>query len=173
MNTDVLFSSNKEDWETPQDFFDELNKEFDFNVDVCADKTNYKCPYFLDKETDALEWTWTYCHLASEGKLGDGTPVRTWIGLASRAWCNPPYNRSTGKWVAKAVEEVNKGNAKVVVMLLPARTDTKYFHQYIWDNEKHRPRPGVEVRFIKGRLKFGGAKNSAPFPSMVVIFRKG
>lgn len=76
---------------------------------------------------------------------------------------NPPYSQIK-YWVKKAWEESTKPNT-IVVMLIPARTDTKYFHEYI----NHRS----EVRFIKGRLKFGDSTNSAPFPSMVVIFRAG
>ena len=75
-------------------------------------------------------------------------------------WCNPPYGREVGKWVQKAAE-----SGCTVVMLLPARTDTKWFHEYIYGR--------AEVRFVRGRLKFGGSKNSAPFPSMVVVFRGG
>lgn len=81
-----------------------------------------------------------------------------------RVWCNPPYGRYIREWVAKAAAAGDEG-AEVVVMLLPARTDTKWFHDYIY----HK----AEIRFIRGRLKFGGSKNSAPFPSMIVIFRGG
>ena len=77
-------------------------------------------------------------------------------------WCNPPYGREIGLWVKKAYESAHESGG-IVVMLIPARTDTKWFHDYVL----HR----AEIRFIAGRLKFGGAKNSAPFPSMVVIFR--
>jgi len=80
------------------------------------------------------------------------------IGGGSTAWCNPPYGREIGKWVKKAAE-----SKALVVMLLPARTDTAWFHDYIY----HK----AEIRFIRGRLKFGDGKNSAPFPSMVVVFR--
>ena len=80
-------------------------------------------------------------------------------------WCNPPYGRDIGKWVEKASKAVND-SAEVVVMLIPSRTDTKWFHEFIYMKQN------VEVRFVKGRLKFGGSKNDAPFPSMIVIFRK-
>ena len=133
-----MMTSNTPEWSTPQDFFDGLNKEFDFTVDVCATKENAKCKKFYTKEDDGLSKTW----------------------LRERTWMNPPYGREIGKWVKKA-SEVQGG---VVVCLLPARTDTKYFHEYVYK------KPNVEIRFIKGRLKFGGSKNSAPFPSMVVIF---
>ncbi|MBD5543775.1 MAG: adenine methyltransferase [Lachnospiraceae bacterium] len=142
MNTDLMFSSKKEDWETPQDLFDELNKEFDFTTDVCASEENHKCDYYFRKDApiDGLRIAWT-----------------------GRCWMNPPYGRGIGKWIKKAHDEVKRG-VPLVVCLLPARTDTKWFHEYIYNKEN------VEVRFLKGRLKFGGSKNSAPFPSMVVIF---
>lgn len=134
-----MFSSRTDDWATPQDFFDELDREFHFTLDAAADVTNHKCAMFYDKSTDGLSQSW---------QLGGVT------------WCNPPYGKEIGKWVRKAYEESQMG-AKVV-MLLPARTDTRWFHDYIVDKAK--------VRFIKGRLKFGDAKNSAPFPSMIVVF---
>jgi len=136
MNTDVMFSSVTDQWSTPQDFFDGLNEEFHFTLDPCADELNHKCARFFTKEQDGL--------------------VQSWDG--ERVFCNPPYGREIGKWVQKASEA-----HALVVMLLPARTDTKWFHDFIY--QKH------EVRFVRGRLKFGGQKNSAPFPSMVVIFR--
>lgn len=140
MNTDVMFSSATDDWSTPQDFFDKLNDEFHFTLDVCADENNHKCEHYYTKEIDGL--------------------IRPWVGTI---WCNPPYGRKIGEWVRRALFASVAGNT--VVMLLPARTDTKWFHDYIYK------RDNVEIRFIKGRLKFGGCKNSAPFPSMVVIFR--
>ena len=135
-----MFSSATDNWSTPQDFFDKLNDEFHFTLDVCADETNHKCEHYYTKEIDGLS--------------------RPWIGTI---WCNPPYGRKIGQWVRRALFASVAGNT--VVMLLPARTDTKWFHDYIYK------RDNVEIRFIKGRLKFGGCKNSAPFPSMVVIFR--
>ena len=140
MNTDVMFSSATDNWSTPQDFFDKLNDEFHFTLDVCADENNHKCEHYYTKEIDGLS--------------------RPWIGTI---WCNPPYGRKIGEWVRRALFASVAGNT--VVMLLPARTDTKWFHDYIYR------RDNVEIRFIKGRLKFGGCKNSDPFPSMVVIFR--
>ena len=91
------------------------------------------------------------------------------IGGGYRIFCNPPYGREIGKWVKKAyMTQKAAQNYKcitLIVMLLPARTDTKWFHEYIYNKEN------VEIRFLKGRLKFGDSKNAAPFPSMVVIFR--
>ena len=134
MNRDVIFSSKTDLWETPQKLFDELNEEFAFTLDVCANSENTKCSVFYSPEDDGLK--------------------QQWFG---RCWCNPPYSRNIGEWVKKAIE-----SNTLVVMLLPARTDTKWFHDCL--------RHG-EIRFIKGRLKFGEAKNNAPFPSIIVIFR--
>ena len=139
MNTELLFSSKTDLWETPQDLFDKLNNEFQFTLDVCATPENAKCDKFYTKEQDGLEHPWK------------GT-----------VWCNPPYGRGIGQWVRRALFASVSGST--VVMLLPARTDTKWFHDYIYK------RNNVEIRFIRGRLKFGGSKNSAPFPSMVVVF---
>lgn len=142
MNTDVMFSSARDDWETPQDVFDRLDEEFHFTLDPCADAYNHKCSKYYTKEQDGL--------------------IRSWRG--ETVFCNPPYGRELKYWVNKALSEAND-QSTIVVMLIPARTDTLWFHNYIYQN------PTVEVRFIKGRLRFGGSKNSAPFPSMIVIFR--
>ena len=138
-----MFSSKTDDWETPQDFFDELNREFDFTLDPCADERNHKCEKYFTKEQDGLVQCWK----------------------SERVFCNPPYGREIGSWVKRCYlhSRIENGTA---VMLIPARTDTKWFHEYIYNKEN------VEIRFIKGRLKFGGSKNSAPFPSMVVVFKK-
>lgn len=134
---EVHYSSKKTDWETPQALFDELNKEFDLEVDVCASHQNHKLEKFWSKKMDGLSQNWH----------------------SLRCWMNPPYGREIGEWVRKAAE----GGAAIVVALLPARTDTRWFHEYILGK--------AEIRFIKGRLKFGNSKNSAPFPSMIVIFK--
>lgn len=134
---DVLFSSKSVVWETPQDLFDKLNAEFHFDLDVCALPENAKCEKYYTPEDDGL--------------------LQPWNGVC---WCNPPYGRTIGKWVQKAYETFAGGGT--VVMLLPARTDTKWFHEYIYNK--------AEIRFIKGRLKFGNSKNAAPFPSMIVVF---
>jgi len=136
-----MMSSNSNEWSTPQDLFDSLNKEFGFTLDPCATPENAKCKKFYTKEDDGLS--------------------KSWAGEV--VFCNPPYGREIGKWVYKARCEM--GGA-TVVMLIPARTDTKYFHDYIYHY-----RPSLEIRFLKGRLKFGNSKNSAPFPSMIVIFK--
>ena len=140
MNTAVMFSSKTDEWSTPQDFFDELNKEFNFTLDPCATPENAKCEKYYTKEDDGLKQDWS----------------------GETVFCNPPYGRAIKNWVKKCYEESKKPNT-TVVMLIPARTDTRYFHDYIYHKAK-------EIRFIRGRLKFGNAKNSAPFPSMVVIF---
>lgn len=138
-NLNVMYSSNSVEWATPQDFFNQLDKEFNFTLDPCATKENAKCAKFYTKEENGL--------------------IQDWTG--ETVFCNPPYGRGIEKWVKKCYEHgINGGTA---VMLIFARTDTRYFHDYIYNI--------AEIRFIKGRLKFGGCKNSAPFPSMVVIYR--
>lgn len=140
MNKELMFSSKNELWETPQDFFDKLNEEFHFTLDVCALPQNAKCEKFYTPEQNGLS--------------------QPWKGIC---WCNPPYGRKVGEWVRRAW--ISSAVGSTVVMLLPARTDTKWFHEYIYQKRR------VEVRFVKGRIKFVGAKDDAPFPSMVVIFR--
>ena len=134
-----MFSSKTDLWSTPNDFFDKLNDEFRFTLDPCSTHENAKCYKHFTEEENGLLQDW-------------GNEV---------VFCNPPYGRQIKDWVKKSYEESQKGNT-TVVMLIPARTDTIYFHEYIY----HK----AEIRFIKGRLKFGNAKNSAPFPSMVAIF---
>lgn len=140
MVSKVLFSSANEVWATPQDFFDKLNDEFNFTLDPCALPDNAKCKNFFTPEDDGLSQNWG-------GQI---------------VFCNPPYGRKIGDWVKKCYEESQKPDT-TVVMLIPARTDTAWFHDYVYGK--------AEIRFIRGRLKFGGMTNSAPFPSMVVIFR--
>lgn len=139
MRSEVFFSSKSEEYATPQQLFDDSDSEFHFTLDVCATKENHKCDRYFSKEQDGLKQKW-------------GGEV---------VFCNPPYSEIE-KWVEKSFYEGQKDNT-IIVLLIPSRTDTKYFHNYIL----HRS----EIRFIKGRLKFGDSKNSAPFPSMVVIFR--
>lgn len=140
MNTSVMFSSKSDEWETPIDVFNRLNEEFDFDLDPCADENNHKCDRYFTKKQNWL--------------------IQNWGG--SKVFCNPPYGKEISAWVRKCSDESKKENT-VVVMLIPARTDTKWFHDYIYQK--------AEVRFLKGRLKFGGSKNNAPFPSMVVVFK--
>lgn len=140
MNTDVMFSSKDQTWETPQNLFNKLDKEFNFTLDVCATDETAKCNNYFTPKEDGLAQEWK-----------------------GNCWMNPPYGREIGVWIKKAWEESEKG-AKVVC-LIPARTDTKYWHEYIFTY-------AAEIRFIKGRIKFGNSKNSAPFPSALVIFDK-
>ena len=136
----VIFSSKTGEWATPQDFYDKLNWRFGpFSLDPCATTHNAKCLNFFTEQDNGLDEDW------------DGFT----------AFVNPPYGRSIGDWIRKGYEESRKPNTKVV-MLIPARTDTKYWHDYVMR--------ASEVYFVKGRLKFGDSQNSAPFPSAVVVF---
>lgn len=138
----ALYSSRSEEWATPQAFFDALNAEFHFDLDAAATGENAKCEYYLSTAANAL-----WCQWAKHGKI---------------IFCNPPYGREIGRWFQKAREAQKDG--VLVVMLAHARTDTKWWHEHV---------QGIasEVRFIKGRLKFGDGKQSAPFPSAVIIYR--
>jgi site-specific DNA-methyltransferase (adenine-specific) len=138
---DVLFSSKDVSWETPQDFFDKLNRYFNFDLDPCATKENTKCKEYYTEEDDGLSKDWGPC---------------------KTVFVNPPYGRDIKKWIRKGYEESQKDKT-TVVMLLPARTDTSYWHEYCMK--------ASQIFFIKGRLRFGGAKTGAPFPSAVVVFR--
>lgn len=140
MITEALFSNKTDNWATPQNFFDELNKEFHFTLDPCADEKNHKCEKFFTRKENGLFQDWS----------------------GESVFVNPPYGREIYNWVEKCYWEGHKENT-IVVLLIPARTDTKYFHDFILNRS--------EIRFIKGRLKFGDSDNSAPFPSMVVVFR--
>lgn len=137
MNKELMFSSKTDMWETPQDLFDKLNKEYNFECDVCAVPENAKCEFYYTPDVDGLKQEWT--------------------GVC---WCNPPYGKQIGKWVEKAYAASTRG--ATVVMLLPSRTDTKWFHDYCLKGK---------IEFLRGRLKFGNSKNNAPFPSMIVIFK--
>ena len=136
-NLEVMFSSKTDLRSTPQTFYDELNREFWFTLDPCATDENHKCEKYYTKEQDWLK------------QSRDNEIV----------FCNPPYWRE----IKNRVKKWYFARGGVVVMLLPARTDTSRFHDYIYHKS--------EIRFIRGRLKFWDSKNSAPFPSMIVIFR--
>lgn len=136
MITSGLMSSVTDTWETPQDFFDRLNEIYGFETDVCALPENAKCTHYFTPEVDGLK--------------------QDWIGTC---WMNPPYGREIGKWMKKAFESSLDG--ATVVCLVPARTDTAWWHDYAMNGT---------VEFIRGRLKFGKSNNSAPFPSALVIF---
>lgn len=151
----ALYSSARDDWETPQAFFDKANQEFGpFTLDVCAYPHNYKVERYFSK----------YDTAPSAGV--DGL-AQSWAG--ETCWMNPPYGREIGKWIQKAAMEARTPGT-LVVCLIPARVDTSWWHLWIWDGRTHTPYPGVEVRFCRGRLKFEGAEHYAPFPSALVIF---
>ncbi len=135
----VLFSSRSDEWPTPQSFFDELNKEFRFTLDPCATPLNAKCATYFTRRQNGLEQDW-----------GQHT-----------VFCNPPYGRGLGAWIRKAFAASLRG--ATVAVLIPSRTDTAYFHDWMYGK--------AELRFVRGRLKFGDGKNPAPFPSMVAVFR--
>ena len=132
-----LFTSKTDLWSTPQGFYENLNNEFAFDLDVCAFPENAKCERYFTPNENGLNQEWR------------GT-----------CWMNPPYGREIDKWVRKAYESALVG--ATVVCLLPARTDTKWWHEYCMR---------AEIRLVRGRLKFGDGKSPAPFPSAVVIFR--
>lgn len=143
----ALLSSKKMDWCTPQAFFDDLNREFHFVLDAAATPENAKCTQYFTPETDGLSRSWD---------------------VGGSVFCNPPYGRQLGKWVEKAYREHRScQRGGTIVLLIPARTDTSYFHDYILGK--------AEIRFLRGRLKFedehGNAGDAAPFPSMVVVYR--
>jgi site-specific DNA-methyltransferase (adenine-specific) len=153
MNSALMFSKASDEWATPDDFYAGIFHEFGCTVDAAATTENSKCDLWYGPGSefwpDALTTDWS--------QNRDQTH-----------WCNPPYSKCR-QFVAKAAEERRKGVE--TVMLLPARTDTRWFHEHLWDSTTHRPQTGIEIRLLKGRLKFGDGKNSAPFPSMVVVFR--
>lgn len=134
-----MVSSKSNEWETPQDFFDELNKEFNFTLDPCTNNHNHKCQKFFTIEDDGLKQDWS----------------------KDIVFMNPPYGGHTGDWIKKAWEESQKG--ATVVCLIVSSTDRSYWHDYIFPYAK-------QIRFIRGRLRFGNAQSTAPFASAVVIF---
>ena len=136
MNTG-MFTSKTYEWETPKWLYDQLNKEYGpFILDPCATKENAKCKKYYTRQEDGLKQKWH-----------------------GRVFVNPPYGREIGKWIKKAYESA--GQNALIVCLIPARTDTRWWHDYVMKGK---------VRFIRGRLRFGGSKNHAPFPSAIVVF---
>lgn len=132
-----LLTSNRQNWETPDDLFKVLDDEFHFTLDAAASDQNAKCKLYYTAKDDSLRQKW---------------------GVT---FCNPPYGKQIKKWVKKGYEEAMAGST--VVMLIPARTDTEWFHKYCLKGD---------IRFLKGRLRFKGAQYNAPFPSMVMVFKK-
>lgn len=139
----VIFSHKDVSWCTPKDLFDKLNDEFSFVLDAAATERTAKCSLYYTPETDGLLQSWD---------------------VGGSVFCNPPYGRDICKWVKKAFDEARCGFP--IVLLLPARTDTRYFHDYIYGK--------AEVRFLRGRIRFtdeeGNTIGPAPFPSMLVIY---
>ena len=125
MISDALYSNRSELWETPQDFFEKLDREFHFDLDACALPENAKCAKYYTPLDDGLSLPWR-----------------------GNVWCNPPYGKEIKRWIEKAQKEIAT-NADVIVMLIPARTDTAWFHNFCYQKRN------VELRFVKGRLKFG------------------
>ena len=138
INHAALFSSATDQWATPLAFFEVWHARFGFTLDVCADAGNAKCQRYFTRDVNGLAQAWA----------------------PDVCWMNPPYGREIGRWVQKAHVESTKG--ATVVCLLPARTDTAWWHDYVL--------PFAQVTFIRGRLKFGNATAGAPFPSAVAVF---
>ena len=132
-------SSASNEWTTPADLFAGLDAEFHFDLDVASTDDNALCERHYTQEQDGLSQPW------------DGS-----------VWCNPPYGREIGKWMRKAAESNGGG---VTVCLVPARTDTRWWHEWIVGK-------ATEIRFVRGRLKFGGSDSGAPFPSAIVVYDK-
>ena len=139
--SDLFFSSERDDWETPPEIFEPLNEEFQFTLDPCCYPYTAKCKKFFTKEDDGLSKDWS----------------------GERVFMNPPYGRRIGKWIEKAFEESQKG--ALVVCLIPSRTDTNYWHDFCMKAKEIRFLRG-RVKFIQGKEQ----KQAAPFGSAVVIF---
>ena len=135
----VHYSSDKHTWETPQDFFDKLNTVYSFTLDACAENETAKVSNYFTVEDDAL--------------------TQDWKGVV---WCNPPYGKEQVKFINKALSESKKHNS-TVVLLIPARPDTKVWQDIIFPNAS-------KICFVRGRLKFGNASENAPFPCALVVF---
>lgn len=153
MVSKTLFSSETSDWQTPLELYKKLDVEFNFDLDPCTTKDNpLGTPFYysLDSFNDGLKLNWF-----------------------GSVYINPPYNKEITKWLAKAYHEFTTSQrVNSIVFLLPARTDTKWFHKYIYNNASEKFYSWIDVRFLKGRLTFVGATNPAPFPSMIVIFKR-
>jgi len=142
----ALFSSNKEDWETPQAMFDQLDAKYHFGFDLAASDSNHKCDRYFTEQDDALS--------------------QDWATIKGPLFLNPPYGRNLRQWIEKACKTASETNL-TIVLLIPARTDTSYWHDFIFGK--------ASIEFLRGRLKFeqnGVPGNSAPFPSAIVIYNK-
>lgn len=142
----ILQQPKSHEWTTPPEFFAALDAEFGFTLDAAASHDNALCPAY-------------YC-----GEWGRDGLTQPWTGVV---WCNPPYGNEIGQWVERGYRQAQLG--ATVVMLIPARTETRYWHDFVMK--------ASEIRFVKGRLRFGGVTaekgHNAPFPSAVVVFRPG
>lgn len=145
MKTETLFSSANCEWETPPDLFEKLNRKYHFTLDAASTDANALCKEHYTREQNGLLQSW---------KTGGAV------------WCNPPYGKDIVKWVRKAWEESQTG--QLIVLLIPARTDTKWFHDYVY----HK----AAIYFLRGRLKYGlngkQARNNAAFPSMIIVYNE-
>lgn len=140
--TELMFSSKSNEWATPDDFFQKLDRLYGpFTLDPAATDQNHKVSKYFDISVDGLKQDWSNNYV----------------------FCNPPYGKEIANWVEKGYNEGQKNNT-CVVMLIPSRTDTKYWHEWVMKAD--------EILFVKGRIKFGNSKTGAPFPSAVVVFRK-
>ena len=135
-----LFSSRTDDWPTPQTFYNALNAEFGFTLDPCATRANAKCGIYFTKAQDGLRQDWGQ----------------------HRVFCNPPYGRAMREWTRKCYQASQAG--ALVVLLAHSRTDTRWFHDWVYGK-------AAEIRFVRGRLRFGSSTQSAPFPSLVAVYR--
>lgn len=156
MNSALMFSKASDEWRTPEDFFVALDAEFGFDCDIAASAEN--------------RWKESYVGLDHHNPDRRDALAVAWWAIGRTFWMNPPYSKCR-QFMAKAASESGKAGGSTVVCLVPSRTDTRWWHEHVWDRDKHAPRPGVEVRFVKGRLKFGGSAAGAPFPSVVIVFR--
>lgn len=140
MNRELFFSSKRDTWTTPKKLFNDLNNKYNFTLDACADYDNHLCDKYYTLNNSCFNHTF----------------------LNERVFMNPPYSRKMYDFIKKCYYEMYR--AELIVLLVPARTDTKWFHEFIYNKQD------VRIEFIKGRLKFGDGKSAAPFPSMLVYF---
>jgi len=136
------FESTKQEWKTPDNVFDPLDEEFHFDIDLAADKTNHKCKRYFSEKNNAL--------------------IKDWRGTC---WLNPPFGNKYGTikdWVRKSYEESMKNN--IIVMLIPTRTNTNWWSEYVMKSK--------EIRFIRGRPKFGDSKHGLPQPLAIIVFKR-
>jgi len=153
VNNALMFSKASDEWSTPEEFFVALDAEFGFDVDAAASAENRKKEKYFGLDHPIMA-------------RRDALTV-DWSLFGKTFWLNPPYSKCR-EFIAKASME--RVNGCTTVCLVPSRTDTRWWHDYVWNRETHEPYVGVEVRFVKGRLKFGGAACGAPFPSVVIVF---